>query len=256
MLRCWTAFLPCVLVVTGCAAGEETPSPEPAGEPDVFVCQTHELTCDAELTTSLSLTSGATQEDRIEAESDDGAVFSTTVDATAGGLVADPRQPFVYARFTADGLEQVDLADDEALASTAWDIAFHRYIIRTNGGSSGPSCVQAAAVDGAFDDVTAVPADGFGSDDQFDAECAFLADAEAEDPDNEKDYGLALRDYYNYVGCLQMTEQVFVLRLDDERVVKLQVMGFYEEQAQADCDELGSNIPIGSAHLRLRWAFL
>ncbi|MCP4500577.1 MAG: hypothetical protein GY822_11510 [Deltaproteobacteria bacterium] len=49
---------------------------------------------------------------------------------------------------------------------------------------------------------------------------------------------------------------MFSLRLDAERQIKLKVVRFYDESAQLDCDELGSNIPIGSAHLVLRWSFI
>ena len=63
-----------------------------------------------------------------------GAELTLFVDATAGG--ADAKGPWIYLSL-ADGSKQ-DLTDFEALASTAWDLAFKRATIRTNGGDSGP----------------------------------------------------------------------------------------------------------------------
>lgn len=47
----------------------------------------------------------------------DGDGFFSHVDATAGGLVASPRQSYLYARFTDEGLVKVPLNDEEALES-------------------------------------------------------------------------------------------------------------------------------------------
>ncbi|MCP4500578.1 MAG: hypothetical protein GY822_11515 [Deltaproteobacteria bacterium] len=107
--------------------------PNDAGEVGEFVCEAHALDCASELVTKLSLTSTTVATQSI-VNNVDNEVFLSEVDVRAGGVAADPRQPFLYARFEADGLKVVALSDDEALDSDEWDIAFHRYIVRLNGG--------------------------------------------------------------------------------------------------------------------------
>lgn len=242
--------------MTACTGADSGPGPEGTPDADPAGCEeTTPVTCEEELVQALNLQAGEVSPQSFTNRVGDESI-EVDVDATAGGLVADPRQSYLYARFTADGLEKVALNDVEALASADWDIAFHRYIIRLNGGSSGPSCVSAVATGESFDSVNAAPTAGYQPDDQFTESCVFRADAEAEDPENEQDYGVVLAPYYDYVGCLQMTGEVFVVELASGEHVKLEVTHFYEDQAQQECNELGSNIPIGSANIQLRYAFL
>src|SRR5690606_21099415 len=70
------------------------------------------------------------------------AGWQTHVDATGGGF--SPSQSYVYARFTDEGLVNVEVSDETAFDSMEWDIAFRRFIVRLNSGPSGPSCVSAA----------------------------------------------------------------------------------------------------------------
>lgn len=245
------------LSTSACTAGDGT-GPSPEGTPDVEPAGCEETTpvvCEDALVSALNLQAGEVSPQDFTNDVGEESI-SVDVDATAGGLVADPRQSYLYARFTDSGLEKVAINDDEALDSAEWDIAFHRYIIRLNGGSSGPSCVKAVATGESFDAVTAAPTSGYQPDDQFTESCEFRADAEAEDPENEQDYGVVLAPYYDYVGCLQMTGEVFVVELASGQHVKLEVTHFYEDEAQQECNELGSNIPIGSANIQLRYAFL
>lgn len=215
------------------------------------------VACPDELTTALSLVAGEPSPQQITNERDGDGILSV-VDARAGGLTADPRQPYLYARFRGGGLEKVELDDEQALSSMAWDIAFHRYIVRLNGGSSGPSCVAAARVAGAdYDALEAVPPDlYFHVDEQMTDACAFRADGEAQDPANEQDFGAALRGWYLYVGCLETTYDPFVIRLADGRTLKLVVTHYYADDAQAECNETGSSSHAGAGVLRVRWAFL
>ena len=179
--------------------------------------------------------------------------FHTYVDARAGG--SDSPQSYTYARFTKQGLERVSVDDQAALASGDWDIAFRRYVIRTNGGVSGPSCTTVAELpEGTrFESVTAV--DGawdFRAEDYYSATCEFTGD----------EWGLgspATRTgtFWGYEGCLQMTGAVYVARLADGQHVKLQVTAYYDPEPQKVCDETGSvPQPSGAAQFRVRWAFL
>lgn len=58
------------------------------------------------------------------------------VDATAGGLGNQDRNPWVYVSLSTG--QAVALSDLDALESTAWDLALKRFVIRTNSGDSGP----------------------------------------------------------------------------------------------------------------------
>lgn len=232
------------------------PAVQPDAGPQGPVCtEPTAPPCVDELVAALQLQAGEPSQGGIENQAE-GDGFLSIVDATAGGLTADPRQSFLYARFSDDGLEPVRINDVDALSSMDWDIAFHRYIVRLNGGSSGPSCVAATRVDGAYDDVKQAPASGYATDSQFDDACAFRADSEAGDPANERDFGNALREYYLYDGCLKMTGDVYAARLKDGRALKLTFTHYYAPDAQAACDETGETTHQGAATLRIRWAFL
>jgi hypothetical protein len=216
-----------------------------------------DVACAAEIAEALSLVEGSVSPQQITNERD-GDGIKSVVDARAGGLTADPRQPYLYARFRGGGLEKVELDDEQALSSMDWDIAFHRYVVRLNGGSSGPSCVAAARLKGEdYDALTSAPAGlDLRLDEQMTAACGFRADSEAQDPANEQDFGAALRGWYLYVGCLETTYDPFVIRLADGRLLKLVVTHYYADDAQAECNETGSTSHEGAGVLQVRWAFL
>lgn len=65
-----------------------------------------------------------------------GAELVLFVDASAGGLGGQDDFPWVYISLATG--EAVALSDLEALESNAWDLAFKRFVVRTNSGDSGP----------------------------------------------------------------------------------------------------------------------
>lgn len=187
----------------------------------------------------------------------DGAGFVSRIDATAGGAFANPPHAYVYGRFTATGLEKVELDDEAALASMDWDIAFRRYVIRVNSGDSGPSCVAAARLPNgtAYETATAPDAGAYRVDDFYTDDCSFVPDGSG----LPSSPATVLAGYYSYAGCLQMSGNVYVVRLADGRTVKLTVTGYYApEEKQQYCEENGTNPPdpSGSATFSVRWAFL
>ncbi len=110
--------------------------------------------CDPELITLLPLNDAVTSVQASAVAS--GEQKSITIDASAGGISAYPQQPWVY--FNLSRGEIVYISDYEALASTDWDIALRRYVIRLNGGVSGPGCAALASVTGqTFDGLNKVP---------------------------------------------------------------------------------------------------
>lgn len=65
-----------------------------------------------------------------------GAELVLFVDASAGGLGGQDDFPWVYISLATGAAAA--LSDLEALKSNAWDLAFKRFVIRTNSGDSGP----------------------------------------------------------------------------------------------------------------------
>jgi hypothetical protein len=179
--------------------------------------------------------------------------FETGIDATAGGFGANPPHAYVYGRFTDDGLEKVEIHDEDALESADWDIAFRRMVIRINGGDSGSGCGEAVQLPSGtdFEDAITIPETGWTTDDFYSASCELTTDQLPGVPLT------ALSRYYEYPGCVKMTGNVFVLRLGDGRHVKLQVLQYYDTAGQAYCDENESHPPgATSGDVRIRWAWL
>lgn len=178
----------------------------------------------------------------------------THIDTTGGGLM--PSESYVYARFTEAGLEKLEISDEDAFASLDWDLAFRRFVIRLNSGVSGPSCVLAGRTGPSttFEGLTAVPDSiSYRTEEYFIGDaCEYVSDgAGIGSP------GTALSSFWSYAGCVQMTGNVYVVQLRSGRHVKLEVLSYYETEAQEECDATGmAPMPSGAGNLRIRWAFL
>lgn len=187
----------------------------------------------------------------------EGDGFVSVIDATAGGAFNPDPPSYTYGKFTDEGLEVVAINDEDALASMDWDISFRRYVGRINSGNSGPSCVSAARLPGTpeYESVTAVEDDlTFRTDDYFTESCELIADGTG----LEGSPATALSSYWTYPGCVQMTDNVYIVRLADGRRLKLTVTNFYNDEAQESCDAVAM-VPMqntGSGNVRIRWAFL
>jgi hypothetical protein len=104
--------------------------------------------------------------------------------------------------------------------SDAWDLAFHRYDIATNGGVSGPGGMEAMVlVDVALEDVDAVPAG------------EWIADApDGDDEGDAPDY--ALGGWYDYdfaTHVLTPKPLVYVVRAVDGGHFALAVLDYYDD---------------------------
>jgi hypothetical protein len=191
----------------------------------------------------------------ITTETSKDGVFDTLIDATGGGLRV--AQSFVYARFTKDGLEKVTVGDEDAFGSLDWHIAFRRYVIRLNSGVSGPGSVTGARTlpDTAFDTLSLAPSPDdvpYRTEEYFTNSCEYVTDGSGIGSP-----ATALASFWKYQQCVQMTGNVFVLALPDQRHVKLQVMSYYEPEPQRTCDMTGKvPSPSGAGSVRIRWAFL
>lgn len=109
--------------------------------------------------------------------SDTGGVATLFVDATAGGINQQANNPWVYVSL--GGKARVDVTDVSADASTAWDIAFKRPILRANNGDGGPVGQGGSfLVDKPFDMVTGadLQAATLEAEVWFDQDCVLYTD--------------------------------------------------------------------------------
>lgn len=145
---------------------------------------------------------------QIENE-DDGDVVRTTVDATGDA---------VWIYFDLESRTQVTVADP--LTSDAWDLAFKRYDIATNGGVSGGGGMTVAIVEG--DDLSVVTSEPSGP---------WLADAEdGDDANDDPDY--VISGWYDYdfmTHVLSPKPLVYVVRTPEENAFVVQVVDYYDE---------------------------
>lgn len=240
-------------VLAACAGdpGTKDGTGTTAPEPVVPACtEQTPVSCEDELILDLSLHDDLVSDGRVRTDAD-GADFVTKIDATAGGLDAAPSNPWVYVRFTEEGAERVDIDDETALESMEWHLAARRFVLRLNGGSSGPSCVGAAPfLEKSYDELTEVPDDvEFVTDDFYTAECGFIGDS----------FGLesaqvVLTPWWEYPGCVATTKVPFLVQLDDGHVIKLRVDQYYAE-GQASCNQDGVPGSDGG-NFEIRWTYL
>lgn len=189
----------------------------------------------------------------VISDAPDGNGFLSNIDASAGGFMYT--DSYVYVKFTDKGLVKVDLTDEDSIGSMDWDMAFRRFVIRINSGNSGPSCVAAARMKAGttYDDVATAPADAnFLADEYFSATCEVIPDGSGLGSP-----ATVMSGFWTYKSCVQMTDNVYVLRKADGQMVKVTVTDYYEPMLQEQCDTTGS-VPMGTpgAKMRIRWAFL
>jgi hypothetical protein len=82
-------------------------------------------------------------------------VTTIYVDASAGGFDQARKSPRVYITLAG---ARVDVSDEDAPTSSAWDLALKRQVLFTNGGDTGPGKGGGAIVEKDFDTVTAADA--------------------------------------------------------------------------------------------------
>jgi hypothetical protein len=187
--------------------------------------------------------------------STDGTGFRSQIDARGGGFT--PTESYVYAKFTATGLEKVAVTDMTGLDSMDWDIAFRRFIVRINSGDSGPGCVAAQVqAPGTYDAITAVPSGYLPIGEDFLTRapaCAFVADGSGLTTSPRT----ALSEFYAYTTCVAMSDKPFVLTTMTGRHVKLVINTYYATEAgQTSCNMTGSSGGALGGTVRMRWQYL
>ena len=237
------------LWLTACADKEGDTSGDSGGV--AAVCsEPAEITCEDTMVQDLSF-----QETVSEGEvttTADGADYVTLIDASAGGFGHEDENPWVYVKFTEDGAVKAEISDEDALESMDWHLSARRFILRLNGGDSGPSCVGAATLlDGNYDSVSEVPEDvSYVVDDYYTDDCTLINDSSGL-PDSPQ---VALGAWWEYPGCVATTATPFLVQLADGHVLKLVVEGYYQTD-QETCNETGSP-PSAGGYIQIRWRFL
>ena len=209
------------VLLTGCADKAAVDDTGPGGDTTAVeaVCEEPaEVSCVDELILDLSLHDDAVSDGDVTTTTD-GDDFVTDVDATAGGYNNATQNPWVYLKFTDTGAEKVEIDDETALESMDWDVAARRFIVRLNGGSSGPSCVGAATFfESTYDDLTEIP-DGlsYGVDDYYTSDCTIINDSSGL-PDSPQ---VVLGGWWSYSSCVATTDNPHLIQTADGRVLKL-----------------------------------
>ena len=184
--------------------------------------------------------------------SQDGEDWISGVDASAGGFQESANNPWVYVRFTDEGLERVDIDDETALESMDWDMALRRFIIRLNGGDSGPSCVGAVSLlEGEYASIDTVPGElNFAPDQYYTTDCTIINDSSGL-PNSPQ---VVLGTWWEYPGCVATTAVPQIIQLANGRILKLMVEKYYG-LGQDTCNANGTPGE-HSGQIQLRWQFL
>jgi hypothetical protein len=182
-----------------------------------------------------------------------GADHKAVVDATAGGFGESDNNPFIYLKFEESGLTKLDIDDETALESQEWHIAARRFVIRLNGGVSGPGCVGALGINGSsFEELDAIPVGAsFQPDSFYTASCDIMSDSSG----LEGSPAVALSGWWGYGACVTTTSKPFLIELGDGGPVVKFVADAYYETGQESCNSSGAP-GTTSGMLTWRWSYL
>jgi hypothetical protein len=132
--------------------------------------------CSGALRQSLSLVDEVST-GVISVITDTGVDRTLYVDASVGGINGQDNNPWIYLSLATG--QAVAVTDIDALGSTAWDLAFKRFIVRTNSGDSGPG--QGGAIRIALPwnkvDASTLGKQMLPKESWFDADCNLNVDA-------------------------------------------------------------------------------
>jgi hypothetical protein len=218
----------------------------------VAICEeTVELECEDAIIQDLALHDDKISDGAVSTNTD-GSDFVSSVDASAGGYNDSANNPWVYVKFTADGLEKVEIDDETALDSMDWDMSLKRFMIRLNGGTSGGSCVGAVSLlEGDYSALNEIPEGlGYVVDEFYSSSCVIINDSSGL-PGSPQ---LALAPWWSYDGCVKTTNVPHLIQLADGSVVKMVVESYYT--SGQDACNAGTGSGEGSADYTLRWAYM
>ncbi len=154
-----------------------------------------------------------------------GGVSTVYVDASAGGFGNDATHPYTYLDLATT--TRVDLTDQQAATSTAWDLAIKRPVLFTNDGDAGPGGGGTRIVAKAFDQVTAADATGaFATESFVDGDCNPKTDPAG-------DVLTTLSNWYDYDQQTNVltpkTATTYVIRGGTGKLYKVGILTYYAE---------------------------
>ena len=178
--------------------------------------------CSAALKQSLSLVDEVSTA-RVSVVSEDADERTLFIDASVGGLNGQDTHPWVYIALATG--QAVAVTDLQALSSTAWDLAFKRSVVRTNGGDSGPGLGGAIRIALGWDKVTsatlgnkALPTEAW-----FDADCMLSLDA----AQNLITTCSGWSEYDEANHVLSAADVVFITAAADGSLYKVAILDYY-----------------------------
>lgn len=135
--------------------------------------------CSGALKQSLGLVDEVSSAE-VSTVEESGAERTLYVDASAGGIQGQDAHAWVYVSLATG--HAVALTDLAALESGGWDLAFKRFVVRTNSGDSGPGKGGAIriALDWAEVDSSTLGNKSLPIEEWFDDECTLKVDENSE----------------------------------------------------------------------------
>jgi hypothetical protein len=222
-----------------------------ASETEPLCSEPAEIACLDSIILDLSLQDDAVSEGLVETTTE-GDDFVTTVDASAGGYNNATSNPWVYVRFDDTGAIKVEVDDETALESMDWDMSLRRFIVRLNGGDSGPSCVASTTLlEQSYEDLAEVPTGlTYFVDDYYTSDCTLINDSSGL-PGSPQ---VSLGSWWEYPGCVKTTGYPHIVQLADGRYIKLRIEQYYGSD-QETCNSSGSP-GLDGGEIVLRWRYL
>lgn len=240
--------MPIFSLLTLLACGDKT---QDTATVEAVCTEQTELVCLDQAILDLSLQDDAVSDGAVTTTTE-GDDFVTAVDASAGGYNNATSNPWVYVRFEDTGAVKVEIDDETALESMDWDMSLRRFMVRLNGGDSGPSCVGATTLlEQSYEDMSvSVDALTYYVDQFYTSDCTIINDSSGL-PGSPQ---LSLGSWWEYPGCVKTTNYPHVVQLANGRYIKLRIEQYYGS-GQDDCNASGTP-GTDSGEIVLRWRFL
>jgi hypothetical protein len=145
------------------------------------------------------------------------------IDASAGGVSGGDKNPWVYISLSTGQAVAID--DWAALTSKDWDLAFKRYVVRTNSGDSGPGQGGAIRVALAWDKVTTATlgAQMLPSESLLDGNCMVNFDANGEVITTFTDWD----EYDEASHVLNAADVVYITASASGKLYKVKILDYY-----------------------------
>jgi hypothetical protein len=168
------------------------------------------------------------------------------IDATAGGFQMAATNPAIYLELS--GGTKVEVTDPASLASTDWDLAFKRYVVRSNSGDGGPGDAAVAFLNNKdFAAVTMADAQAavLEAETWFNEECEYETDA-------TNGLVTSFSAWYTYEGMvLEPVPGTWVVRgADGTSFYKLEFLSYYADPDGGEDPTVGARFRVQVAALQ------